>query len=217
MIYPGYQWILFDPNDDSNVSFVYLGEQYECSGEQLVMTQNQSINIESYNPPGNEAMVSDIDQAIIDDVCQYSNDNYSCYVLFDVVWALALALNNSIQSLRESGLSLYNYTYGKYAYTRIVQQQMNMLYFNGESGAVQFNTSTGYISNITSTIYQSDYNTIIGSITFPDGVIEINSSIAVFVSTNFEEKLILVSTPPGCGCHHSGGSCCCLGYLGTHP
>eukprot|EP00731_Ephydatia_muelleri_P014200 Em0007g1510a len=83
---PGYQWILFEPNNDSNVSFVYQGEQYECSGEQLVITQNQSISV-------------------------------------------------------------------------------------------------------------SDYNTVIGFYTFPDGVLEVSSSIAVFVSTNFEEKLILVSTP----------------------
>ena len=167
MTYPGYQWILFDPNEDSNVSFVYQGEQYECSGEQLVMTQNQSIMIESDNPPGDAALVSGIDQKILLDECQYP---YLCYVLFDVVWALALALNNSVEPLRENGLSLHDYTYGKYAYTQIVQQQMNMLSFSGEWGAVQFNSSTGYISNITCTIYQSDYNTVIGNFIFPDHV-----------------------------------------------
>ena len=192
MTYPGYQWILFEPNNDSNVTFVYQGEQYECSGEQLVMTQNKSINIVSDNPPGDTATVSNINQRILFDVCEF---NILCYILFDVVWALALALNNTVKPLEESGLSLYNYTYGKYAYTQIVQQQMNTLSFSGEWGAVQFNSSTGFISNITCTIYQSDYSTPIGYYTFPDGVLEVNSSIAVFVSTNFEEKLILVSTP----------------------
>ena len=193
MTYPGFQWILFDPNDDSNVSFVYQGEQYECSGEQLVMTQYQSLSIESDNPLGDAALVSDIDQTILLDVCQYPDDDYLCYVLFDVVWALALALNNSVEPLRESGLSLHDYTYGKYAYTRIIQQQMNMLSFSGEWGAVQFNSSTGFISNITCTIYQSKKK--VGNFSFRDGILEVNSSIAVFVSTNFEEKLILVSTP----------------------
>ena len=192
MTYPGYQWILFEPNDDSNVSFVYQGEQYECSGEQLVMTQNKSISIVSDNLWGDATKVSNIDQTLIEYMCQYSYDD-DCYNLFDAVWAFALALNNSVEPLRESALSLHDYTYGKYAYAQIVQQQRNMLSFNGESGVVQFNSSTGYIINIMCTIYQQ--TEVIGNFSFTDGVLEVNSSIAVFVSTNFEEKLILVSTP----------------------
>ena len=79
---PGYQWILFEPNNDSNVSFVYQGEQYECSGEQLVITQNQSISVVSENPPGDTATVSNINQTILLDVCQYPNGDYLCYVFF---------------------------------------------------------------------------------------------------------------------------------------
>ncbi|KAL5488497.1 hypothetical protein EMCRGX_G017438 [Ephydatia muelleri] len=180
---------------------VTINGRFQCTCkysiyEQLVMTQNQSISIESDNPLGDAALVSGIDQTILLDVCQYPNGDYLCYVLFDVVWALALALNNSVKPLRESGLSLHDYTYGKYAYTRIIQQQMNMLSFSGEWGAVQFNSSTGFISNITCTIYQTKKNpAVVGNFSFPDGYLEVNSSIAVFVSTNFEEKLILVSTP----------------------
>ena len=185
MTYPRYQWILFEPYLSSNASFSYESNQYECSGEQMIKTLSQSITIQTDNPYVDTSPISDID-----DVCQ----GYpTCYVLFDAVWAIALALNNSIEPLRASGLSLSNYVYGKLDYTQIVKEQMNILSFNGQWGAVQFNSSTGFILNITSTFYYSD-NYSIGTFSFPNGVLDIDSDID-FVSTNFDEKLTLVSTP----------------------
>ena len=197
MTYPRYQWILFEPSDGSNVSFVYQDEQYECSGEHINMALNQSIEVSTNNPYFDTTTVSDIDLFTLYDVCPHANypELADCFILFDAVWALALALNNSVEPLRAVGLSLSSYTYGKYAHTQIIQQQMNMLSFNGEWGAVQFNSSTGYISIITCKVLQSNYERVIGNFTFPDGVLEINSSAAVFLSTDFETKLIAVSLP----------------------
>eukprot|EP00731_Ephydatia_muelleri_P030119 Em0021g642a len=122
MTYPRYQWILFEPYLSSNASFSYESNQYECSGEQMIKTLSQSITIQTDNPYVDTSPISDID-----DVCQ----GYpTCYVLFDAVWAIALALNNSIEPLRASGLSLSNYVYGKLDYTQIVKEQMNILSFN---------------------------------------------------------------------------------------
>ena len=197
MTYPNYQWILFEPNNDSDVSFIYQGELYECSKEQLVTSQFQHIELVANNPQGVGATISHIDNDIVNNTCPNTSSNsIYCYALFDIVWALAQALNNSIEPLREVGLSLSNYTYGKYAYTQIVKQQMNMLSFNGLLGAAQFNSSTGYICNVLCTIYNYHndlYSSLIGN--FTNGILAINSSSAVFVSTNFEEKLILVSYP----------------------
>ena len=190
MTYPRYQWILFVQSDGSNVSFVYQDEQYECSGEHINMALNQSIEVPIDNRFDNPT-ISDIDRFTYDDVCLLDD----CVILYDAVWALALALNNSVEPLRAVGLSLSSYTYGKYAHTQIIQQQMNMLSFNGQWGAVQFNSSTGYISIITCKVLQSNYERVIGTFTFPDGVLEINSSAAVFLSTDFETKLIAVSLP----------------------
>ena len=191
MTYPRYQWILFEPSDGGNVSFVYQDEQYECNSEHINMALNQSIEVSINNPYSDTASISDIDRCTFDDVCPLDD----CVILFDAVWALALALNNSVEPLRAVGLSLSSYTYGKYAHTQIIQQKMNMLSFNGEWGAVQFNSSTGYISIITCVLLQSNHEKVIGNFTFPDGVLEINSSAAVFLSTDFETKLIAVSLP----------------------
>ena len=192
MTYPRYQWILFVPSDGSNVSFMYQDEQYECSGEHINMALNQSIQVTINNRFDTGPTISDIDPFTFDDVCPYP-ELANCFILFDAVWALALALNNSVEPLRVVGLSLSSYTYGKYAHTQIIQQQMNMLSFNGQWGAVQFNSSTGYISIITCVLLQSE--NMIGNFTFPDGVLEINSGAAVFLSTDFETKLITVSLP----------------------
>ena len=197
LVYPNYQWILFEPNDDGDVSFVYQGELYECSNEQLVMTQFKNIDLVlllDNNPQGVGGTISHIDYDIVNNACP-NTSSYSiyCYATFDIVWALAQALNNSIEPLREIGLSLSNYTYGKYAYTQIVKQQMNTLSFNGLLGAIRFNSSTGYIWNVPNTIYQSHMSSLIGN--FTNGILTINSSSAVFISTAFEEKLILVTNP----------------------
>ena len=190
MTYPRNQWILFEPYDSSSVSFWYEGNQYECSSEQMIKTLSQSIIINVKTTDGDTSPISHIDAEIIDDACHGYPD---CYVLFDAVWAIALALNNSIEPLRASGLSLSNYVYGKLDYTQIVKEQMNILSFNGQWGAVQFNSSTGFILNITSTFYDID-TYLIGTFSFPNGVLDIDSG-SDFVSTTFDEKLVLVSTP----------------------
>ena len=195
MTYPRYQWILFQSNDNSNVSFSYEGNQYECSGEQLVTALSQSIGINSENLNSDAPFISDIDEVTIVDTCLRYPD---CYILFDAVWAIALALNNSIEPLAASGHSLLNYIYGKLEYTRIVKEQMNMLSFNGLWGAVQFNSSTGFILNITTTFYYNgsyDDNYSIGTFSFPNGILDIYSGRAAFLLTSFDKTLILVSTP----------------------
>ena len=193
MTYPRYQWILFDSSDSSNVSFSYEGNQYECSGEQMIKTLSQII-IQTDNYYDDTSFISYIDEETIIDACQY---DYLCYVLFDAVWAIALALNNSIEPLRASGLSLSNYVHGELDYTQIVKEQMDMLSFNGQWGAVQFHSSTGFsFKNIISTLYcYDDTYPIIGTYLFPNGILDIDSGSANFVSTNFDEKLTLVSTP----------------------
>ncbi|KAL5476003.1 hypothetical protein EMCRGX_G025897 [Ephydatia muelleri] len=192
MAYPRYQWILFEPYDSSNVSFWYEGNQYECSSEQMIKTLSQII-IQTDNYYDDTSFISYIDEETIIDACQY---DYLCYVLFDAVWAIALALNNSIEPLRASGLSLSNYVHGELDYTQIVKEQMDMLSFNGQWGAVQFHSSTGFsFKNIISTFYcYDDTYSIIGTYSFPNGILDIDSG-SDFVSTNFDEKLVLISTP----------------------
>ena len=58
---------------------------------------------------------------------------------YDQVWALALALNNSLPLLRDKNLLLDNYTIGQPEITDVIEEQMARLSFQGAGGLVEFN------------------------------------------------------------------------------
>ena len=58
---------------------------------------------------------------------------------YDQVWALALALNNSLPVLRDKNLSIDNYTIGQPEITDVIEEQMARLSFQGAGGLVEFN------------------------------------------------------------------------------
>ena len=59
-------------------------------------------------------------------------------LLYDSVWALALALNNCISQINERGLSLARYRYGMPDISSIVEKELSKLKFDGLSGNVNF-------------------------------------------------------------------------------
>ena len=63
---------------------------------------------------------------------------------YDALWATALALNNSIDTLCLSGVSLSNYTHGHKEATNIIREEMCKLKFQGISGEIQFDRKTGF-------------------------------------------------------------------------
>ena len=58
---------------------------------------------------------------------------------YDQVWALALALNNSLPVLVDKNLSIDNYTIGQPEITDVIEEQMARLSFQGAGGLVEFN------------------------------------------------------------------------------
>ena len=65
-------------------------------------------------------------------------------LLYDSVWALALALNSSIKTLKRRGLSLSNYRYGMPVISKIVEEELFQLKFQGVSGKIDFRTEDGF-------------------------------------------------------------------------
>lgn len=59
-------------------------------------------------------------------------------LLYDSVWAFALALNNSLEVLDEKGISLAEYKYGMPEVSDVISREMSKLEFNGVSGYVNF-------------------------------------------------------------------------------
>ena len=58
--------------------------------------------------------------------------------LYDPMWALALALNNSLPVLKNRNLSIDNYTIGQPKITAIIEEQMAKIKFQGAGGWVEF-------------------------------------------------------------------------------
>ena len=196
MTYPRYQWLLLTPNQTDSAYFFYGNSVYSCSDLDIGIVVNQSlIFYSSAYFQYTSITYTNLNSDYVETVC--SGDPF-CIALFDAVWALAVALNNSIGPLWERGLSLSNYTYGKEQYTQIIQQQMYILNFSGVMGpTIQFNPLDGYISSesVLTQMYTMlpPYYIVANYSTF--GGIEIDPTTAMFVSTSFDEEHVLVSLP----------------------
>ena len=58
---------------------------------------------------------------------------------YDQVWAIALALNNSLSELKNRNLSIDNYTIGQPEITAVIEKNLKNLNFQGASGLIEFN------------------------------------------------------------------------------
>ena len=58
---------------------------------------------------------------------------------YDQVWAIALAINNSLTEQNNRNLSIDNYTIGQPEITAVIEEQMKNLRFQGASGWIEFN------------------------------------------------------------------------------
>ena len=65
-------------------------------------------------------------------------------LLYDSVWALALALNNSIETLENMGLTLADYRYGMPEASKIIEEELFQLQFRGVSGEIDFKRENGF-------------------------------------------------------------------------
>jgi len=62
---------------------------------------------------------------------------------YDAVWAIALALNSSVEYLESQNESLDSYNYDNKMVADIIQDKMEEVKFNGISGSVAFSEATG--------------------------------------------------------------------------
>ena len=63
--------------------------------------------------------------------------------MYDQVWALALAVNNSLLELENRNLSIDNYTIGQPEITEVIEEELAKLTFQGAGGWVEFDQHRG--------------------------------------------------------------------------
>ena len=191
MVYPKYQWIFqFAPPNSANVSFTHGGTFYSCTAEQLTVVVQRSITFESTYASTNLTRVTNLTQVSLDSTC---SPYPGCFGAFDAVWALALALNRS--AAQAAGLTLLsNYRYGNAIFTEMVRQELEKVQFRGAAGDVRFSKDNGYISNVQIVVkqYFDGYKTVASLKPGVDVSIDVNASIASFVSSSFNEVTVTI-------------------------
>ena len=148
LLYPQYTWIHVE------ISPEWLLNDKHYDGEAILSgieghiflfpstDHNRSVNLvsdESYSVfehkfenklPQLEAYYNESDKISVIEFGSY---------YYDQVWALALALNNSLPVLRDKNLSIDDYTIGQPEITDVIEKQMARLSFQGAGGLVEFN------------------------------------------------------------------------------
>ena len=203
MLFPAFQWILvFWVDFTATTDFKYEGRRYNCSTELMsgvVLQGNLMVvhRLSAIDPSSTTAAgisYSEYLSMYEDRIVQYNKEKSNPYrplspniwapVVFDEVWALALALNNS-------NVDLSSYQYGQKEMTSVIRNEVYNLDFEGVSGLINFDTgfSTRCV-NIFQTF--SSRQELIASY---NGRNIVNFSNAEVISDRFEMSVAMVSAP----------------------
>ena len=164
VLFPTYQWVFLDRTIDEakDISFTYQGTSYSCSEEELKIAMEGSILL-SYKlvtttpdePTVSELTYYEYEREYIKKVEEHERElrtmwpNYTisaqpyATAYHDAAWVMALALNNSVQPLKATGINLFDYQPGRKDVTEVIRQQLEGLDFNGVLGRINFDPTTG--------------------------------------------------------------------------
>ena len=160
--YPVYQWMLVTSllEDLVSINTTYEGNPVTCTRDQLLDAAKNSIffqyhfeTLDSEKSTHSGLSHSDFHERYETKIAEYNSrtnsnlqESFWAAVYFDAVWAMALAINNSIEELRSHGLELAHFRYGQNQVTDTFQRKVKELAFKGVSGMVKFNETTGFVS-----------------------------------------------------------------------
>ena len=175
MLFPKIQWVIIErllSEFQQDVEFELQGKPYYCSrnvmtqvalnGSLIITYRTAPVNTTAPTRNGSGISYTDFENSYLQKVKDHnSNENSTITVspwrsmYYDAVWAIALALN-SANKLKEFHLEKYgtiNSTIKPYGdrqldQTLVLQKEIHELNFNGVSGPVHFNNSTGYADRL---------------------------------------------------------------------
>ena len=148
-LYPGYVYIL---RYKSKIIEELLKEETECSEDELLQAMEGIFLLDYRLRVDDDTMLesgwnySEFRQRYADKLEEYAQmTNNSLQVsiygnsFYDQVWTFALALNNSLPSIRSGNLSFSDYTFGNTGpISSIIKHELMNLSFQGASGRIQF-------------------------------------------------------------------------------
>ena len=163
-MYPNYQWIFLEVHEDvllTEVEVTYNSETYVCTKEDMIAASDRSLILRfrlqrdsktaetevgltysEFSTAHDKYFEHYLNENMIarNDVPTDSREWIATY--FDSVWALGLAMNNSLNILQDTGISLIKYDYGDTETTAIIRDQLQITNFRGLSGDISFNNIT---------------------------------------------------------------------------
>ena len=150
-------------SDFGNIEFRYEGTVVNCTKNMLVnvaLRKSILVNYKLLAEDPNATTVSGFtsaeyrrmyEQRVLERSSMHSSSlmlvptNWGA-PLYDAVWAMALAMNKSLETLEKRNLSLANYHSGKPEITYQILNETYSLDFRGVSGQINFDTNSGYSS-----------------------------------------------------------------------
>ena len=147
-LYPQYTWIHVEIHPQwltrdmvLDKTAVYSGIHGHIFLYPLIHPQNDSLVLVSGETYSNLSKKFDDDLKELKNIFNrtdlFLHVDFGSYI-YDQVWSLALALNESLPILKERNLSIDNYTIGQSDITKIIEDQMANLSFQGAGGWVKF-------------------------------------------------------------------------------
>ena len=146
LVYPNYQWVLVDNNIEFLTSALYCEEEtvlaganhalitsfqlYQDSDKILVSNETYEYYEEKYQ--------MEFEQIQDEYNATFTPDSEYAGIVYDQVWALAMALHTAIPILKRKNLSIEHYSYGQPEITSILQQELSKVQFVGASSQVRF-------------------------------------------------------------------------------
>ena len=143
VVLPQYLWIHvekyqsyfrdFDFISNTTFGHIFLHTQVVLDNEQTELVSGETFA--TFNEKHRE------DLGLLERTHNITGLNPSSFARYwyDQVWAIALAINNSLPVLESRNLSIDEYTIGQHEITAIIEQEMAKLRFQGAGGWVEFN------------------------------------------------------------------------------
>ena len=149
LAFPAYQFLFTGASFNNPANFTLNDRRYVCSAKEIVQGVEGFLLTDLKLAEHNASMelVSGVTYGEFSE--QYRarlNASFTEWAnpVYDGVWSLALALNNSIPRLSDIGLDLVDYMYGHREATDIIRDEVFRRGFDGASGRIAYSNETGY-------------------------------------------------------------------------
>ena len=158
-LYPGYVYILrYNPSIVKNI----LATETECSRDEMICAMEGVLMLDYRLEVNNDTVLfsgwnySEFRQRYAHELDEYAkriNTSLEAIIygnsFYDQVWAFALALNNSLLSIRSENLSFSDYIIGNPGpISSIIKRELTNLSFQGASGRIEFDENHETFSSV---------------------------------------------------------------------